>query len=72
MTKIQEKGKLCVLEMDVQGAETIKKTDLSAYFLFVAPKSLAELEARLRGRYRGPVVSFLVLYMIVVPVDSFD
>jgi guanylate kinase len=41
---------VCLLELDVQGAETIKTTDLNANFLFIAPPSLELLEERLRGR----------------------
>ena len=36
--------------MDVQGAELVKKTDLSARFLFIAPPRFDDLERRLRGR----------------------
>ena len=34
----------------VQGAELVKKSDLNARFVFVAPPSYEELEKRLRGR----------------------
>ena len=34
----------------VQGAELVKKSDLNARFVFVAPPSYDELEKRLRGR----------------------
>ena len=43
-------GKTCLLDIDVQGAEAVKKTDLHARFLFIAPPSWEALEARLRGR----------------------
>ena len=33
-----------------QGAELVKKSDLNARFVFVAPPSYDELEKRLRGR----------------------
>ena len=33
-----------------QGAELVKKTNLNAVFVFVAPPSYEELERRLRGR----------------------
>ena len=47
---VSDAGKTCLLDIDVQGAESVKKTDLNARFLFVAPPSFAELESRLRGR----------------------
>lgn len=47
---VSEQGKTCLLDIDVQGAELVKKTDLKARFLFVAPPRFDELEKRLRGR----------------------
>mmetsp|Transcript_28151 Transcript_28151/g.80929 ORF Transcript_28151/g.80929 Transcript_28151/m.80929 type:complete len:246 (-) Transcript_28151:133-870(-) len=45
-------GRVCLLDIDVQGAEQVKASSLSseAAFLFVAPPCLAVLEERLRGR----------------------
>lgn len=34
----------------MQGVKQVKRTDLNARFLFLAPPSLEELEKRLRGR----------------------
>lgn len=47
---VAEKGRVCVLDIDVQGAEIVKKSSLDAVFVFVSPPSMEELEARLRGR----------------------
>ena len=47
---VSEQGKTCLLDIDVQGAELVKKTDLAARFLFIAPPRFDELEKRLRGR----------------------
>ena len=47
---VSEQGKTCLLDIDVQGAELVKKTDLCARFLFIAPPSFDDLEKRLRGR----------------------
>lgn len=41
---------MCVLDIDVQGAEQVKKSSLHALFLFIAPPNFEELERRLRGR----------------------
>ena len=38
------------IKIDVQGAEIVKKTDLMAKYIFVAPPSFEDLEKRLRGR----------------------
>jgi len=47
---VKAAGKLCILDIDVQGAESVKTSNLDARFLFVSPPSLEALEARLRGR----------------------
>lgn len=49
---VTAQGKVCVLDIDVQGAEQVKKSDLDsrAVYIFISPPSMAELEARLRGR----------------------
>jgi guanylate kinase len=47
---VHEKGLHCLLDIDVQGAESVKRSSLQASFLLVVPPSLDELERRLRGR----------------------
>jgi guanylate kinase len=47
---VQKAGRTCLLDIDVQGCESVKRTSLNARFLFVAPPSLEVLEKRLRGR----------------------
>lgn len=50
--KVMHDGKTCILDIDVQGAESVKKSTLNsaARYIFVAPPSLEVLEERLRGR----------------------
>lgn len=43
-------GKTCLLDIDVQGAEAVKRTPLNALFVFISPPSFGALEERLRGR----------------------
>jgi len=43
-------GKACLLDIDVQGCESVKKSGLDAKYLFIAPPNMQELEKRLRGR----------------------
>mmetsp|Transcript_44302 Transcript_44302/g.104874 ORF Transcript_44302/g.104874 Transcript_44302/m.104874 type:complete len:648 (-) Transcript_44302:93-2036(-) len=45
-------GKICVLDIDVQGAKIIKEKNFfkDIKFIFIYPPSLEELERRLRGR----------------------
>jgi guanylate kinase len=43
-------GKICVLDIDVQGVMKVKGTSLGANCVFIMPPSLAVLEQRLRSR----------------------
>jgi len=47
---VSRAGKTCLLDIDVQGADSVKSSPLQAWFIFIAPPSLEALEARLRGR----------------------
>ena len=43
--------KRCILDIDVQGARSVRASSLEAIFIFVCPPSFEELEKRLRARY---------------------
>jgi len=43
-------GKICILDIDVQGVISVKETELKPKFVFIKPPSLEVLEERLRGR----------------------
>lgn len=47
---VQSKGKICILDIEMQGVEQIKKTDLNPILIFNNPPSIYELEVRLRKR----------------------
>eukprot|EP00127_Corallochytrium_limacisporum_P002583 Clim_evm19s134 gene=Clim_evmTU19s134 len=47
---VQATGKICILDIDMQGVKSVKKTDLNAVFIFVRPPDAGTLEQRLRGR----------------------
>ena len=47
---ILDRGLVCLLVIDVQGAATLRDRGTEAFYVFVAPPSDAELERRLRGR----------------------
>ncbi|MCJ1414675.1 hypothetical protein MMC32_001002 [Xylographa parallela] len=47
---IAEKGRICILDIEMEGVKQVKRTDLDARFLFLSPPSLKVLEERLRGR----------------------
>ncbi|XP_068835416.1 guanylate kinase isoform X1 [Capricornis sumatraensis] len=47
---VQAMNRICVLDVDLQGVRTIKKTDLRPIYIFVQPPSLDVLEQRLRQR----------------------
>lgn len=47
---VSDKGKQCILDIDMQGVKSVKGTDLNARFVFIAPPSIEELRSRLTGR----------------------
>ena len=58
-------GKICILDIDVQGVKAVKKTDLTPLLVFIKPPSLEVLEERLRSRGTETEESLrLVLIMI--------
>ena len=48
--KVRSQGKICVLDIDVQGVQNVKKSSLEAKYIFINTPSMVELEKRLRGR----------------------
>ncbi|KAK6149166.1 hypothetical protein DH2020_016691 [Rehmannia glutinosa] len=53
---VSDRGKRCILDIDVQGARSVRASSLEAIFIFICPPSFEELEKRLRARDRrtGP------------------
>ncbi|KAJ0568958.1 putative guanylate kinase [Helianthus annuus] len=47
---VADAGKRCILDIDVQGARSVRAGSLEAIFVFVCPPSFEELEKRLRAR----------------------
>lgn len=47
---VQKAGKICILDIDVQGVQKVKKSSLNPIYIFISPPSREELEKRLRGR----------------------
>ncbi|XP_011020343.1 PREDICTED: guanylate kinase 2 [Populus euphratica] len=47
---VTDVGKRCILDIDVQGARSVKASSLEAIFIFICPPSMVELEKRLRSR----------------------
>ncbi|KAI3782549.1 hypothetical protein L2E82_12600 [Cichorium intybus] len=47
---VADAGKRCILDIDVQGARSVRASSLEAIFIFVCPPSFEELEKRLRAR----------------------
>ncbi|KAL8489596.1 hypothetical protein ACS0TY_025493 [Phlomoides rotata] len=47
---VAEKGKRCILDIDVQGARSVRASSLEAIFIFICPPCPEELEKRLRAR----------------------
>lgn len=47
---MRKSGKVCVLDIDMQGVMQIKKSDLDPLLVFIKPPSVSELENRLKAR----------------------
>ena len=41
---------MCILDIDVQGVQSVKRSNLDCKYLFVKPPSILDLEKRLTGR----------------------
>lgn len=51
MQNVQKSGKICVLDIDMQGVIQVKKlSTLKPVYVFIKPPSIGELEIRLRRR----------------------
>jgi guanylate kinase len=48
--QVRSVGKVCILDIDIQGVQSVKRSTLDCKYLFIQPPSLLELENRLRGR----------------------
>jgi guanylate kinase len=47
---VQRQGKVCVLDIEIEGVKQVKNSHLNAIFVFINPPSIEELERRLRAR----------------------
>merc|ERR1712238_237066 len=47
---VKKQGKICILDIDVQGVSNVKTSSLESKYIFIAPPSMDVLEKRLRGR----------------------
>ncbi|CAC5380071.1 E2.7.4.8 [Mytilus coruscus] len=47
---IQKTGRICILDVEVNGVKNIKKTDFNARYVFVRPPSMEVLVERLKSR----------------------
>jgi len=47
---IRSTSRICILDVEIQGVRSIRKTDLNPRYIFVKPPSIEALEERLRKR----------------------
>ncbi|CAG2158656.1 unnamed protein product [Oppiella nova] len=47
---VQNCGKICILDVEIEGVKNLKKTDLNPRFVFIKPPNMDVLEKRLRSR----------------------
>lgn len=50
VTDIQKTGRICILDVEINGVKNIKKTDLNPRYVFLKPPSIEVLKERLQGR----------------------
>lgn len=50
MKKVQDVGKVCILDVEMEGVKQLRKSHLDCRYVFLSPPSHEELERRLRGR----------------------
>lgn len=48
--QVQAAGKVCVLDIEMEGVKQIKNSHLNGLYVFIEPPSIEELERRLKGR----------------------
>lgn len=48
--QVEKSGSICILDIDRQGVQSVKRLQIPAKFLFIQPPSMTVLEQRLRGR----------------------
>ena len=48
--KVIEGGKICLIEIEIEGWRSISKSDLKCNYVYILPPSLEELKRRLMGR----------------------
>jgi guanylate kinase len=50
ISDVSSSGRICILDIDMQGVKSVKKTNLKPRYIFVKPPSIKTLEERLKGR----------------------
>lgn len=65
---VQAMNRICVLDVDLQGVRSIKKTDLHPIYIFVQPPSLDVLEQRLRLRNEKSEERIIVFVVAAVVI----
>ena len=50
MEDVGRTGRICVLDIDMQGVKSVKNTHINPRYIFIQPPSIQQLEERLRGR----------------------
>lgn len=48
VTDVQNSGKICILDVEIDGVKNLKKTDLNPRFVFIKPPSMEVLVSYFR------------------------
>lgn len=60
VNKIRDEGRICVLDIDIQGVQSVKKSMIECKYIFIAPPTMDDLENRLRGRGTETIDKILI------------
>ena len=50
VAKVGAEGKVCFLDIDIQGVQSVKESGIACKYIFIKPPSMDQLEQRLRDR----------------------
>ena len=70
---VQSTGKICILDVEVNGVKNIKNTDLNARYFFVQPPSIEALVSlSWKGKYFSNAYIYWILHELLININFFE
>ena len=70
---VQSTGKICILDVEVNGVKNIKNTDLNARYFFVQPPSIEALVSlSWQGKYFSNAYIYWILHELLININFFE